>query len=82
MKNSQQENGNNQRRNFTKLGSFLILSKIESRLGKLAFSDPGYIGKSLKPIIDNFIDGSSDHLLLVDVKILLNFEGSVTKNAH
>ena len=39
----------------------------------LAFSDTIYIGKSLKPIFDSFIDGSSDDLLLVYVIFLRNF---------
>ena len=33
------------------------------------FSDPSYIGKSVKPNIDSFIEGSSDDLLLVLVKV-------------
>ena len=48
----------------------------------MAFSDPDYIGKSLKPNIDTFIDGSSDHLVSVNVKILLNFEGNFVQNVH
>ena len=40
----------------------------------MAFSDPCYTSKSLKPNIDSFIEGSSDHLLSVYAKMLLNFE--------
>ena len=43
----------------------------------MEFSDPDYIGKSLKLNIDTFADGRSDHLPLVYVKILLNFDGNV-----
>ena len=38
------------------------------RQGKLAFSDPDYIGKSLKPKTDTLSDGSSAHLLSVKQK--------------
>ena len=48
----------------------------------MAFSDPDYIGKSLKPNIDTFTDDRSAHLLSVNVKILLNFEGNVVQNVH
>ena len=34
---------------------------------KLTILDPDYIGKSLKPNNDNFIDGSSEHLLWVNM---------------
>ena len=46
------------------------------------FSDPGYSAESLKPNIDTFTDGSSDHLLTVNVKFLLNFKGNVVQNVH
>ena len=39
------------------------------RLEKLAFSDPDYIGKSLKLKTDTLSDGSSAHLLSVKLKI-------------
>ena len=48
----------------------------------MAFSDQEYIDKSLKPNIDTFTDGSSDHLLSIYVKILLNFGWNVVQNVH
>ena len=45
-----------------------------------AFSDHDYIGNSLEPKnISTFIHGSSDHLVSVNVKILMNFEGLLSK---
>ena len=46
------------------------------------FQNPEYSGKSLKSNTDTFTDGSSDRLLSVNVKLLLNFEGNVVQNVH
>ena len=52
------------------------------QMRKLAFSDPDYIGKSLKPKTETFKDGSSAHLLSVNKKVFLNFEGNVVQNVQ
>ena len=36
---------------------------------KKSFSDPEYVGKSLKPDTDNFSEGSFDHYLLLNTKM-------------
>ena len=69
MKHSQRENGKNQCEIFTKPDVCFFL-------------EPEYIGKSLKPNIETFTDGSSDHLLSVNVKFLLKFEGNVVQKVH
>ena len=48
----------------------------------MEFSDPDYINNLLKLNIDSFIEGSSDHLLLVNVKILLHFEENAVQSRH
>ena len=45
-------------------------------------SDTNYRAKSLKPNIDAFTDGSSNHLLSVSVKVLKNVEGFIVQNKH
>ena len=46
---------------------------------KIGFLDRDYLGMSLKPNTDSFTDSSSDHLFMVNVKVLLNFEGNLSK---
>ena len=50
------------------------------QMKKSAISDPDFIGKSSKPNLDSFIEGSSDYLLWVYVNVLLKFEGIVVQN--
>ena len=47
--------------------------------GKLAFSDPEKTCMSLKPNIESSKKGSSDHLLVVNVKVLLKLQGKVVQ---
>ena len=54
-------------------------AKFSADEQKLAFSNHDYIGISLVPNINTFIDGSSDHLVSVNVKTLLNFEEMLSK---
>ena len=50
---------------------------------KTGISGPHYIGKLLKLNNDSFIEGSSDNLLSVNVKFLLNFEEvNVVQDGH
>ena len=47
------------------------------QVAKTAFLDPGNPGKTLKPNFVKFIEGSADHLLSVNVKILFKFQVNV-----
>ena len=49
---------------------------------KTGISRPHYIGKLLKLNNDSFIGGSSDNLLSVNVKFLLNFEVNFVQDGH
>ena len=48
----------------------------------MADSNLGYFGNSIKLIIDSFVEGSSGHLLSVQVKFLLKFEGNVVQHGN
>ena len=52
------------------------------QMRKTGIFRPGLHWLVIKTIIDTFTDGSSDHLLSVNVKMLLNFEGNFAQNVH